>query len=155
MNKALILAPALVLALISAPPVAASGATAASHVDASHAWIRLLPGDLPAGGYLTLSNTGDTDTALTGVSADVWSKVMLHRTTETNGTSHMNKVDELPLPAQQDTALEPGGYHLMFMHAQSDVSPGDTVPVTLQLDDGSTLEVEFTIRKASATGAPE
>ncbi len=128
-------------------------ASAAEHVHASHAWIRVLPGDLPAGAYVTLQNDGDQAVALSGASSTVYADVMLHRSSTAGGMSRMTMVDALPVPAHGKVALAPAGYHLMLMKANAPVKPGDTVRLTLTFTDGSTLATDFTARPANAMDA--
>lgn len=122
------------------------------HVSASQAWIRVLPGALPAGAYALLRNDGDKPIALTGADSAAYGMAMLHRSSETGGTSRMAMVDAMPIPAHGTQALAPGGYHLMLMDAKHPVQPGDTVRITLKFSDGSTLPVDFVARPASALG---
>ncbi|OOG54486.1 copper chaperone PCu(A)C [Rhodanobacter sp. C03] len=125
-------------------------ATAADHVHASHAWIRVLPGDLPAGAYVTLQNDGDQPVALSGASSTVYAEVMLHHSSSEGGMSRMTMVDALPVPAHGTALLAPAGYHLMLMKASALVKPGDTVKLTLEFTDGSTLATDFIARPANA-----
>jgi copper(I)-binding protein len=121
-----------------------------AHVVASHAWIRVLPGELPAGGYVVLRNDGDRPVALTGASSPAYGEAMLHESTHAGGMNRMTMIDALPIPAHGTQALQPGGYHLMLMHAKQPVRPGDTVRVVLQFGDGGTLPVDFLARPAGA-----
>jgi copper(I)-binding protein len=128
-------------------------ASAADHVHASHAWIRILPGDLPAGAYVTLQNDGDQPVALRGASSTVYADVMLHQSSTAGGMSRMTMVDVLPVPAHGKAVLAPAGYHLMLMQANAPVKPGDTVRLTLDFTDGSTLATDFIARPANAMDA--
>jgi copper(I)-binding protein len=128
-------------------------ATAAEHVHASHAWIRVLPGDLPAGAYVTLENDGDQPAALSGASSTAYADVMLHHSSTAGGMSRMTMVDALTVPAHGKAVLAPAGYHLMLMQASAPVKPGDTVRLTLKFTDGSTLPTTFIARPANAMDA--
>ncbi len=130
-------------------------ATAAEHVHASHAWIRVLPGTLPAGAYVTLENNGDQPVALSGASSTAYADVMLHHSSTAGGVSRMTMVDALTVPAHGKAVLAPAGYHLMLMRAKAPVKPGDTVQLTLEFTDGSTLPTEFVARPANAMDAGE
>ena len=130
-------------------------ATEAEHVRASQAWIRILPGDLPAGAYVTLENTGDQPASLHGARSASYSSAMLHKSSDEGGVSRMAMVDELAIPAHGKTELSPGGYHLMLMKAASPVKVGDKVKVTLTFGDGSTLDADFIARPANATSASD
>jgi copper(I)-binding protein len=122
----------------------------AAHIHASHAWIRVLPGDLPAGAYATLENDSDHPIALRSASSPAYADVMLHRSSSEGGMSRMTMVDELPVPAHGKAVLAPAGYHLMLMKAASPVKPGDTVRLMLKFSDGSTLASDFIARPANA-----
>jgi copper(I)-binding protein len=124
----------------------------AMRIDASHAWIRVLPGALPAGAYVVLRNDGDRPVALTGADSSAYGMAMLHQSSQAGGNSRMAMVDALPIAAHGTQSLAPGGYHLMLMDAKQPVQPGDTVRIVLKFDDGSTLPVDFIARPASALG---
>ena len=123
-----------------------------ANVRVEHAWIRWLPANLPAAGYATIVNDGDGVQRLTGVSSADYGSVMLHRSRLAQGDSTMEMVDHLDIPAHGSVKLAPGGYHLMLMHARHPVKPGDKVPVDLHFADGSTFQVDFSVRAANATG---
>jgi len=128
-------------------------AAQADHVKASHAWIRLLPANLPAGGYVTLDNDGVQAARLTNASSPDYARVMLHQSSEHGGMSRMTMIDHLDVPAHGTVALAPAGYHLMMMKADRPLKPGDKIKVILRFADGSTLPVDFLARPANATGA--
>lgn len=143
------------IALLLAGLLAAGLAHAATpQVSASHAWIRVLPGDLPAGAYVVLHNDGDQPISLTGAHSDAYGMAMLHQSAQVGGNSHMTMVAALPIPAHGTQALAPGGYHLMLMDARQPVQPGQHVRITLEFTGGGTLPVEFTARPANALGDP-
>lgn len=128
-------------------------ATAAEHIHASHAWIRVLPGNLPAGAYVTLENDSDQAAALSGASSKTYGQVMLHQSSMQGGMSRMTMVDSLALAAHGKAVLAPAGYHLMLMQPVSPVKPGDTVRLLLKFSDGSSLPTDFIARPANALDA--
>jgi len=119
-------------------------------VTASHAWIRVLPGALPAGAYIVLHNDGDKSVSLIGADISAYRETMLHESSDAGGMNRMHMIDALPIPAHGTRTLAPGGYHLMLMNAKHPVKPGDTVHATLKFSDGSILPVDFLARPASA-----
>jgi copper(I)-binding protein len=127
-------------------------ASEAEHIRASGAWIRVLPGDLPAGAYVVLENTGDQAASLRGAHSASYGEAMLHQSSGAGGVNRMAMVDELAIPAHGKAELSPGGYHLMLMKAAAPVKIGDKVKVTLSFGDGSTLDADFIARPANATG---
>ena len=129
-----------------------AAASAPANVRVERAWIRWLPANLPAAGYATIVNDGGGAQRLTSVSSADYGSVMLHRSRLAQGDSTMEMVDHLDVPAHGSVKLAPGGYHLMQMHAKHPVKPGDKVPIDLHFADGSTLQVDFSVRPANASG---
>ena len=125
-------------------------AAAADNVHATHAWIRVLPGALPGGAYVTLENDSDQPVALIGASSKTYAQVMLHHSSTEGGVSRMTMVDSLSVPAHGKAELAPAGYHLMLMHPAAPVEPGSTVRLLLKFSDGSTLPTDFIARPANA-----
>lgn len=128
----------------------AAHATQAGHVHASDAWIRVMPANLPAGGYVTLRNDGDQPAVLDAASSAAYGSVMLHQSSTDTGMGRMRMVKSLTVPAHGQVALAPGGYHLMLMDAAKAVQPGQTVQVVLHFADGSTLAASFLAKPANA-----
>ncbi|MDE2346949.1 MAG: copper chaperone PCu(A)C [Gammaproteobacteria bacterium] len=144
-------APSLAALLVFATGGAWAGGTGALRADA--AWIRVLPGDLPAAAYLTLRNAGDEEVALTGARSASYRRIMLHRSAGVGGMEGMVPVARLPVPAHGAVRLAPGGYHLMLMDAVRPIAPGRKVTLTLIFDGGrEKLDVAFLARPANATG---
>jgi copper(I)-binding protein len=50
------------------------------------------------------------------------------------------------VPARGEVSLRPGGLHLMLFGLAAPLAEGDTVQMTLTLDDGSTLDVRAAVR---------
>jgi periplasmic copper chaperone A len=142
--------PALSALLAGLLLTAGAQATSAEHILASHAWIRVLPGDLPAGAYVTLENSSDQAAALSGASSTAYAEVMLHQSSNEGGVSRMAMLHSLAIPAHGTAVLAPASYHLMLMKAATPVKPGDVVKLNLTFTDGSTLATDFIARPASA-----
>lgn len=121
-------------------------------VSIHHAWIRLLPADLPAGGYFVLDNHTEHPITLTGVSAQGFAEAMLHQSMESGGMRHVTSVR---VPPDGQLRFAPGGYHIMFMPPHDPLRPGDRVPATFEFADGSTLSAEFLVKGAAARGWSE
>lgn len=140
--------PLLLAGLLLGAGVAHAGQ--ADHVHADGAWIRVMPANLPAGGYVTLRNEGELPAVLDGASSAAYGSVMLHESATDSGMGRMRMVERLTIPAHGQVALAPGGYHFMLMDAAKPVQPGQTVQVTLHFADGSLLSTDFRARPANA-----
>jgi copper(I)-binding protein len=144
---------ARLFALLAGLALAAGAhAGAADQVHASHAWIRVLPGALPAGGYVTLENRGDQPVALTGARSTAYAEVMLHHSSTQGGMSRMAMVESLPIPAHGTVVLAPGGYHLMLMDAKADHAAGDRLQLTLTLGDRSKAPAACEVKSPDSMG---
>jgi len=73
--------------------------TALADLQVSEAKLRLLPGDLPAAGYFTLTNTGKQPVVLTGAQSPAFAQVMMHRSSLENGMASMQHVAQVEVPA--------------------------------------------------------
>lgn len=129
---------------------AAAFAGQAGDVTVQQAWMRYLLPSIPAGGYMVLVNNSDYPATLTGASATACASLMLHQSMNMGGTAMMMPVASVPVPAHGQAELVEGGYHLMCMAPKMKL--GETLAVTLDFGDGSTLAVHMPVY--GATGAP-
>jgi copper(I)-binding protein len=115
-------------------------------VEAAEAWVRWLPADLPAAGYVTLTNKGPTTLELVGASSPDYAEVSMHQTLESHGMSEMRPVASLVLKPQATVRFAEGGYHLMLMHATRQLHQHDRVEIVFRFSDGRTMPVPFEVR---------
>jgi hypothetical protein len=137
---------ALACAFAAFAPVAHA---AGAGLSAQNAWVRWLPNDLPAAGYVTLKNDSEQNVDLVDVSSDDYGMVMLHQTVSNGSTQQMVMVHKATVPAHGTLSIAPGGYHLMLEHAKHKIAPGDTVHMKLKFSDGTTLDTPFAVKPPS------
>jgi len=118
----------------------------APNIKVTDAWIRWLPADIPAAGYLTLVNIGTKDRVLIAVTSPAYDEVSIHESREENGISTMRPVDSITLKPQTIVRFAEGGYHLMLMRPRRPIHPGDKVAMTLRFETGPPIEVTFDVR---------
>ena len=100
---------------------------------------------MSGGGFLEITNTGDTDDTLVGIVAD-FPSTQLHTTEFNDGIASMKHVDGISIPAGQTVTLEPGGYHIMFMGLKGDpFEIGETIPATLVFEHAGDIDVSFDV----------
>jgi periplasmic copper chaperone A len=128
----------------------APGAQSASAVQVRDAWVRWLPGNLPAAGYVTLVNTSDQPMKLVAASCPDYGAVSLHRSRNVAGTSRMEPVDQITIAAHASLQFAAEGYHLMLERPQKALQPGDRVAVTLSFAGGAALTAPFELRRPDA-----
>jgi hypothetical protein len=134
-----------VLVLVSGIVAAQTAQTAPPPVTVSQARVRWLPGDLPMAGYFEITSHATRPLRLVGATSPAFGMVMLHRSVEEAGVSHMEHVDGVTLDPARSVMFAPGGYHLMLMQRRQDVHAGQEVPITLRFSDGATLTVRFRV----------
>jgi copper(I)-binding protein len=125
-----------------------SHAALAAQITVSNAWIRALPGHLPAGGYFVLANASYKPVALTGASSKDCGMLMLHRSDLESGMAKMSGVESVMVPAHGSIAFSPGAYHLMCTDPNPRVKPGAKIEISLTFSDGTELTAPFAVRNA-------
>lgn len=122
-------------------------AQAAGQLMVDNAWIREAPpGATALAGYMTVMNKGDTPRVLVGASSPAFGRVMLHRTVMADGMAKMVHQEKVIIPAKGSVTFEPNDYHLMLMKPKQTLKAGDLVGITLQFENGDTLEVTHEVR---------
>ena len=128
--------------------VASTAAAAGPKLLVSHAWIRLLPGNLPLAGYFDLDNAGDHTLSLTGAESTEFARIELHRSMEMQGMAHMMPVERVEVPAGSEVKFAPGGYHLMLFDRRDALQVGAHVTIVLKFADGQSQAATFVVRSA-------
>lgn len=138
----------IALALWLAAVTSASAQSAP--VQIADAWIRWLPGGLPAGGYLTVINPGDQPVRLTGASCDAYASVTLHQSRQQAGVASMMPVSAITIAPHSKLAFEGAGYHLMLEQPTRPIKPGDRITVMIQFASGQSIPASFEVRPPDA-----
>lgn len=119
-------------------------------------WVRATPPAAEvAGGYVTITNTGDTPARLVGGEADFAGRVEIHEMAMAEGVMRMRELtDGLVIPAGESVALEPGGYHVMFMDLGEPLRAGESVTATLDFAEAGRAALTFAVAPIGATTPP-
>jgi hypothetical protein len=111
--------------------------TAGSDLDMGEGETREEMGDMDHSGgstsaaYMTLVNGSDTADALVSAATDAAEVVELHTVIMEENVMRMRPVEQIDVPANGETELRPGGFHIMLIGLQRDLNEGDTVNLTL------------------------
>lgn len=98
--------------------------------------------------YGTVTNTGDTDVTITGVSTELTDTAELHEIIEEDGLMSMREREAgFVVPAGGTFTFEPGGPHVMLLGIDADTYPTDAVDVTFTFDAGDPTFVTAEVRK--------
>jgi copper(I)-binding protein len=125
---------------------ASAGQAVASDVSVANGRLRFLVPDRPAAGYFDLDNSTDTAVRLVGASSPGCGQLMLHQSRDVDGVETMAPVQGVEVSAHSSISFTPGGYHLMCMSPTARLSPGSSVPITLNFANGRTITADFAVR---------
>ena len=133
----------LTLALMGMFLLSACGA--GEKIEAHDAWARAAVQGENSAIYLTLHNHTAEDDELLSASTDAAGIVELHESRMVAGTDMMEMVpqESIPLPADGEVELKPGGLHIMLVGLTRDLKVGDEFKITLTFQSG--LQLELTV----------
>jgi len=136
-------------ALAVVPAVAPAQAT--SLLTVRDAWIRKPPPGLEmAAVYFTLKNKRSREVFILGVTSPLAKSAMIHETSTVEGQSRMRMRDRVTVSARSEVAFAPEGLHVMLSGLSRPLEVGDKVPLTLQLDQGGSVDFVATVRPLDA-----
>jgi len=116
---------------------------------------RETPPNARAGGaFMTIVNHGAAN-RLVGASSDAAKTVQIHNhTMDDAGVMRMREVEGgLPLGMHETVVLQPGGLHVMLMGLESPLKKGEAVDITLEFEDGTSMDVSVPILSIAASSA--
>lgn len=103
----------------------------------------------PAAAYLSLTNNGEAQASVAGVSIDTAESAEIH---ETKG-GKMASVDQVDVAPGSTVKFERGGLHVMAFGLKPEVAAGNTVEITLTFADGDKLSVPLKVEAVGAAPA--
>jgi copper(I)-binding protein len=145
------------LSLLAAGLIASAGAFAgaADQISVQDPYVRLAPPNAPAtGAFMVIRNAGDKDVKVVKADNPVSKVTELHTHLNEGGVMKMRPVSAIEVKAKGEAVLKPGGLHVMLIDLKAPMKEGDTVPLTLTFDDGSTKKVDARVVKPTAAPAP-
>jgi copper(I)-binding protein len=152
----LFLAAALVAALSLVFPTlpAVAHSVKVGSLELSGLWTRATPPRAPAaGGYLTITNTGEEPDRLIAVSSP-WARLgEMHEMTVKDEVMTMRPVETgLSIPPGESVTLAPGGFHLMFIDLKEPLVEGGEFPVRLTFEKAGSVETVLHVEGIGARG---
>lgn len=113
------------------------------------AWVRAtVPAQSASGAFMIV--TADSDSRLLSVASPVAKDVQIHEMTMKNEVMSMGPVKSVDLPAGKAVSFDPNGYHVMLMGLTGQLKEGESVPLTLTVEDAKgqkqTIEVKAAVR---------
>ena len=96
--------------------------------------------------FMTVKSAGAA--RLVAVRTPVAASASLHQMQMQGQTMSMHEVDGVDLPAGQEVRLGPGGYHVMLFGLKQQLKAGDSVPLTLVLENDAKKREEVKVAVA-------
>lgn len=136
------------LSIVDHRPAAAQGGPAHPPLVVNDVWLRKPAGDRNvAAVFAIVENHGMAPQAIVGVASSAAEKGELHEMQRTGEMMRMSPVARIDVPAHGRVELKPGGLHVMLFGLKKTPMAGDKVPLTLTLEDGTTVAVEAAVRQ--------
>jgi periplasmic copper chaperone A len=130
-------------------------AAAADTVSVEDPYVRLAPPNAPAtGAFMVIKNSGDKDVKLLKADNPASRVTELHTHINDGGVMKMRPVPAIEVKAKGEAVLKPGGLHVMLIDLKAPMKEGDTVPITLTFDDGSSKKVDAKVVKPTPAPTP-
>ncbi|WP_426234528.1 copper chaperone PCu(A)C [Pseudomonas sp. TWP3-2] len=123
--------------------------SAAAQTRVDNAWVRAtVPNQSASGAFMTV--TADSDSKLLSVASPAAKDVQIHEMSMKNDVMSMGPVKSVELPAGKTVNFDPNGYHVMLMGLTAQLKEGETVPLTLTVENAKgekeTVKVEAQVK---------
>lgn len=117
---------------------------ALAQVTVTDPWVRAtVPNQKASGAFMRVQSAQAA--RLVGVSTPAAGRAELHEMAMENNTMRMRHVDGIDLPAGKTVNLASGGHHVMLFDLKRQLKDGETVPVTLVVEDGAKKRSSVTV----------
>lgn len=118
----------------------------------SASWARATPkGAAVGGGYMTITNSGTAPDRLVGGATAISNRFEIHEMSMEGGVMKMRALPQgLEIKPGATVELKPGGYHVMFVGLNRQLTEGERVKATLQFEKAGQVDVEFTVEGIGA-----
>jgi copper(I)-binding protein len=135
---------AVALTLVSGAALAGCSSDSTPELKVSGAFMPQPVADM-AGGFLTITNDGDTADKLTSVTSPISDDVTIHETKN----QKMQEVQSFDIPAHGELKLERGGNHIMLMGLKVKPKQGENVSIELHFEKADPITVDLPVEAAT------
>ena len=117
---------------------------ALAQVSVTDAWARAtVAQQKTAGVFMNVKSA--TAARLVGVRTPAAASAEVHEMQMQGQAMSMHRVDGVNLPAGQEVRFGPGGYHVMLFGLKQQLKAGDSVPLTLVVENGAKKREEVKV----------
>ncbi len=113
-------------------------------------WTRAAGQGMQGGGFLIIRNTGATPDRLVSATSPAAGRLELHTHVRDGDVMRMRPVADIPVPANGEVTLQPGGLHLMLIGLTQPMNAGQSIPVTLRFERAGEVTVQLAVQAAGA-----
>ena len=117
---------------------------ALAQVSVTDVWARATVAQQKTAGVFMNVRSG-SPARLVGVKSPVAASAEVHEMKMQGQTMSMHQVDGVALPAGQEVRFDPGGYHVMLFGLKQQLKQGDSVPLTLVVENGAKKREEVRV----------
>lgn len=131
-------------ALLAGIATANAAPAPAPPIVVDHGWFTTLPNHGPTYGYFRITNKGGEARMMTGYHSPACAGIKLE---EAHGGGINSKAPvQMTVAPNNRLAFVRGGYHLVCAQPTDAIKVGQTVPVTIDFQDGTSLNTAFEVR---------
>jgi len=112
------------------------------------------PSATVAGAFMVIKNAGDKDVKVVKADNPATRVTELHTHINDAGVMRMRPVPAIEVKAKGEAVLKPGGLHVMLIDLKAPMKEGDSVPITLTFDDGSSKQVDAKVVRPGPAPMP-
>jgi len=125
-----------------------ASALAQAEVSIENPYVRAVPpGQTNTAAFMQLHNNSAADIALVSASSKAAEHVELHNHVNNDGVMQMRQVKQVNIAANQSTALQPGGYHIMLIGLTQAIAQGDNIDLKVEFSDGTQQLLTIPVQK--------
>ncbi len=117
-------------------------------ISINNVWISEAPPSVTTlAAYATIYNGSNETKTLASVSSPLFSSIEIHLSKVVEGIARMEKQSSLTINPKESIELAPGSYHLMLFNPDKPLQAGNSVSISFNFSDGTSLSVEAFVLK--------
>jgi copper(I)-binding protein len=125
----------------------------ASSINISNQWLRAnKASSFNTAAYMDITNNSNTDDALIAVKTTLSDTTEIHDMHQTNGISHMVKVEKIDIPAHTTIHLMPGSLHIMLKGIRNPLTAGQEAELTLVFTKAGEIKIKLPVKTINKSG---